>query len=176
MTANATLDYNSGNDRFARSPTLLGALKRPLQEMLIGSGRWYGTIPKGCMTAWVMETTDFGEIIATEEMKTKEEEKQKENKRGRKQKKEQKRKERNAELGRRTEAKAIANRQAEYEDHVKEAEYYLEECARYAEQYDDEQCAYYHRNYIEEALNDIRKRLHQRSQPASNNRENRGVH
>ena len=74
---------------------------------------------------------------------------------------------------RRTEAKAIANRQAEYEDRVKEAEYYLEERARYAEQYDDEQCAYYHRNYIEEALNDIRKRLYQRSQPAKTLRHSR---
>jgi hypothetical protein len=33
-------------------------------------------------------------------------------------------------------------------------------------QYDDEQCAIYHQNYIEETLNDIRKRLYQRSQPA----------
>jgi hypothetical protein len=45
MITNATLDYNSGNGRFARSPTLLKALKKTLQEM-IGSDRWYGTMPK----------------------------------------------------------------------------------------------------------------------------------
>jgi hypothetical protein len=76
ITTNATLGYNSGNGRFARSPTLLKALKRSLQEML-GGVRWYGTMPKECMTAWIMETTDFGEIIATEEMKTKEKKKRK---------------------------------------------------------------------------------------------------
>jgi hypothetical protein len=103
---------------------------------------------------------------ATEEMKAKEEEKQKEKKRETKQKKEQKRKEKNAELRRRTEAKAITNRQAEHEEYDKEAGYYHEECACFEEQYDDEQCAIYHQNYIEETLNDIRKRLYQRSQPA----------
>jgi hypothetical protein len=44
MITNATSNYNSGNGGFARSPTLLKALKRTLQEML-GSGRWYGTMP-----------------------------------------------------------------------------------------------------------------------------------
>jgi hypothetical protein len=47
-----------------------------------------------------------------------------------------------------------------------ECEYYREEQERFEEQYDDEQCAYYHQSYIEEALNDIRKRLYQRSRPA----------
>ena len=50
-----------------------------LQE-IIGSDRWYGTMPKGCMTVWIMETTDHEEIIATVEMKAKEEEKQKKRK------------------------------------------------------------------------------------------------
>jgi hypothetical protein len=52
-----------------------------LQE-IIGSDRWYGTMPKGCMTVWIMETTDHEEIIATVEMKAKEEEKQKKKIRG----------------------------------------------------------------------------------------------
>jgi hypothetical protein len=64
MITNATLDYNSGNGRFARSPTLLKVLKRTLQEML-GSDRWYGTMPKECMIVWIMETTDHEEMIAT---------------------------------------------------------------------------------------------------------------
>ena len=153
--------------------TLLKALKRTLQEM-IGTDRWYGTMPKVCVIAWIMKTTDPEEVIDTEEMEVKKK-KKKEMKRERKRKKEQKRKERNAKLRRRTEARAIANRQAEYEDYAKEAEYYLEECAAFEEQYDAEQCAcaYYHRNYIEEALNDIRKRLYQRSQPARTLRHSR---
>jgi hypothetical protein len=65
------------------------------------------------MIAWIIETTDHEEVKATEEMKAKGK-KEKEKKRERKQKKEQKRKEKNAELRRRTEAKAITNRQAEY--------------------------------------------------------------
>jgi hypothetical protein len=112
VIANTTLGYNSGNGGFARSPTALRALKTALQEIL-GSGRWYGTMSKECMTVWIMETTGLEEVIA-EEMKAKK-------KKGeRKQKKEQKREERNAELRRRTKAMAIAY-------YVKEAEYYIEE-------------------------------------------------
>jgi hypothetical protein len=127
MITNTTLDYNPGNGGFARSPTVLKALKRTLQEVL-GSDRWYGTMPKECIIAWLMETTDIDEVIATE-MKAREKKEKK--KRERKQKKEQKRKERNAELRRRTKAMAIAY-------YVKEAEYYIEEREYYEEQYDDE--------------------------------------
>jgi hypothetical protein len=42
--------------------------------------------------------------------------------------------------------------------YVNEAEYHLEERECFEEQYDDEQCAYYHQSHIEEMLNDIRKR------------------
>jgi hypothetical protein len=84
---------------------------------VLGSDKWYGTMPRECMAVWIMETTDLEEVIATEEMKAKEEEK-KEKKRERKQKKEQKRKERNAELRRRTKAREIAH----YDN---EAEYYI---------------------------------------------------
>ena len=100
-------------------------------------------MPKVCMIVWVMRTTGPEEVIDTEEMEVKKKREKKEMKRERKRKKEQKRKERNAKLRRRTEARAIANRQAEYEDYAKEAEYYLEECAAFEEQYDDEQCAIY---------------------------------
>jgi hypothetical protein len=92
--------------------------------------------------------------------------KQKEIKRERKRKKEQKRKERNAKLCRRTKAREIAY-------YINKAEYYLEERERHEEQYDDEQCAYYHRSYIEEALNDIRKRLYLRTQPTRTARHSR---
>jgi hypothetical protein len=34
-----------------------------------------GTMPKECMIVWIMETTDHEEMMATEEMKAKEEEK-----------------------------------------------------------------------------------------------------
>jgi hypothetical protein len=57
------LGYNSGNGGFARSPTALRALKTALQEIL-GSGRWYGTMSKECMTVWIMETTGLEEVIA----------------------------------------------------------------------------------------------------------------
>ena len=95
------------------------------------------------------------------------EKKKEERNRERKQKKEQKRKEKNAEIRRRTGAMAIAY-------YVKEAEYYLEEREYFVEEkYDDEQCAFYHQNHFEEMLNDIRKRLYQRSQPARTSRHSR---
>jgi len=118
---------------FASKPTLLKALKRTLQEML-GIDRWYGTMPIVCMIVWILrKTTDLEEVIAAIEKK--------ERKRKRKRKKEQKRKERNAELRRRKKAREIA-----YYD--EEVEYYHEERAAFEEQYDDEQCAIYHRSYI----------------------------
>ena len=70
MITNATLSYNEGNGGFASKPTLLKALKRTLQEML-GTDRWYGTMPKVCMIVWVMKTTDPEEVIDTEEMEVK---------------------------------------------------------------------------------------------------------
>jgi hypothetical protein len=57
--------------------------------------------------------------------------------------------------------------------YINEAEYYLKEREDFEERYDDEQCAYYHQNYIQEMLNDICKRLHQRSQPARTSRHSR---
>jgi hypothetical protein len=50
--------------------SLLKALKRTLQEM-IGTGRWYGTMPKVCVIVWVMKTTAPEEVIDTEEMEVK---------------------------------------------------------------------------------------------------------
>jgi hypothetical protein len=70
ITNNATLICNSGNGGFARSPTLPKALKRTLQEML-GTDRWYGTMPKECMIVWIMVTTDLEEVIHTEVMEVK---------------------------------------------------------------------------------------------------------
>ena len=52
-------------------------------------------------------------------------------------------------------------------------EYYYEERAALEEQYDEEQCTIYHRSYIEETLNDTRKRLYQKSQPARTARHRR---
>jgi hypothetical protein len=94
--------------------------------------------------------------------------KKNEKKRKRNEKKEQKGKDANAELRRRTKARAIAY-------YTEEAEYYLKEREYHEEQYDDEQCAYYYQNYIEEMPNDrpIRKRLYQRSQPARTARHSR---
>jgi hypothetical protein len=66
--------------------TALKALKRALQE-IPGSDRWYGTMPKECMTAWIMETTGLEEVIATEEMKAKEEEKGKKKKKKKRERK-----------------------------------------------------------------------------------------
>ena len=133
-----------------RYPAILKALKRTLQEML-GIDRWYGTMPIVCMIVWILQkTTDIEEVIAPEK---------KERKRTRKRKKEQKRKERNAELRRR-------KKDREFAYYAEEIGYYDEERAAFEEQYDDEQCAIYHRSYIEETLNDTRKRLCQKSQPA----------
>jgi hypothetical protein len=87
-------------------------------------------------------------------------------KRERKRKKEQKRKEGNAELRQR-------KKDREFAYYAEEIEYYVEERAAFEEQYDDEQCAIYYRSYIEETLNDIRKRLYQRSQPARTARHSR---
>jgi hypothetical protein len=61
---NTTMDYNSGNGSYCQiTHTLLKAFKRALQEML-GCGRWYGTMPMGCVMAWVIETTDHEEVKA----------------------------------------------------------------------------------------------------------------
>jgi hypothetical protein len=57
--------------------------------------------------------------------------------------------------------------------YVNEAGYYLEEREYFEEQHDDEQCAYYHQKHFEEMLNDILKRLYQRSQPARTSRHSR---
>ena len=84
----------------------------------------------------------------------------------RKRRKEHKRKERNRLLRQSKKDKEVAY-------YAEEFEYYYEERAALEEQYDDEQCAIYHRSYIEETLNDIRKRLYQRSQPARTARHSR---
>ena len=84
---------------------MLKALKRTLQELL-GNDRWYGTLTKECIMAWIIVMTDREEMTATEEMLQKErkERKTKEKKRKRNKRKEQKRKEKNAELRRDAEA------------------------------------------------------------------------
>jgi hypothetical protein len=107
------------------------------------------------MTVWVIETTDREEMKATMDTEAKEKKEEK-NKRERKRKKEQKRKERNAELRRR-------KKDREFAYYAEEIEYYEEERAALEEQYDDEQCAMYYRSYIEETLNDIRKRCTRRA-------------
>jgi hypothetical protein len=38
---------------------------------MIGTDRWYGTMPKVCVIAWIMKTTDPEEVIDTEEMEVK---------------------------------------------------------------------------------------------------------
>jgi hypothetical protein len=59
---------------------VLKALKRALQEVL-GSGRWYGTMPKGCVVVWIIVSKgDREEMIATGELKEKKEEKKEEKK------------------------------------------------------------------------------------------------
>jgi hypothetical protein len=35
---------------------------------MLGSDRWYVTMPKECMVVWVTETTEHEEWIATEEV------------------------------------------------------------------------------------------------------------
>jgi hypothetical protein len=138
---NRAADHDTRHSVITSTPTVLGALKRTLQELL-GSDRWYGT----------MELITRGE---------KKKEKKIEKNKWRRWKKEQKRKERNAKIRRRNKDREIAY-------YVEEAEYYLEERAYYEEQHDD-----YHRNYIEEVLNDICKRLYLRSQPARTARHSR---
>jgi hypothetical protein len=170
ITSECSLDlYNEGNGGFASKPTLLKALKRALQEMP-GTDRWYGTMPKECMTIWIMETTGLEEVIDTEVMEVKKTKTEGNEKRKKtKERAEKEGKERET-IRRRTKAREIA-----YYIYINEAEYYLylEERERHEEQYDDEQCAYYHRSYIEEALNDICKRLYLRSQPTRTARHSR---
>jgi hypothetical protein len=64
-----------------------------------------------------------------------------------------------------------AYRQAEYEFYYEEYEDCDEDEREYddeqiASMYDEEQCAYYYQDYIEERNRDIRKQLYLRSQPA----------
>jgi hypothetical protein len=114
---NRTSGHASRHSAITSIPTVLRALKKALQELL-GSGRWHGSMPKGCMVVWIMALKDGRkEAVVTEELiyKRKEERKRRERKRERKQKKEQERKEKNAELRRdtaRAKAMAIADRQA----------------------------------------------------------------
>jgi hypothetical protein len=44
-----------------KPPMGVKAFKRTLQEMP-GIGGWYGTMPKECMIAWVIETTGPNEV------------------------------------------------------------------------------------------------------------------
>jgi hypothetical protein len=82
MITNTTSDYTSGNAPLTKTPMALEALKRTLQELLGSGSRWYGTLTKGCVIAWIIGTTGPEEMIAsTEEMKTKEEEKERKQKR-----------------------------------------------------------------------------------------------
>jgi hypothetical protein len=52
MITNRTSDCTSGSGCLVKTPTVLKALKRTLQELL-GSDRWYETLTMGCMmTVW----------------------------------------------------------------------------------------------------------------------------
>jgi hypothetical protein len=147
-----------------------------LQELL-GSDRWYGSMPKECMVIWIIVLHDDREetIVTRSGYKQKiKKRKKKENKRERKERQKQKRKEKNAELRRDTacaQAMAIADRQAmEVEYYIEVYEGYYEDKYEYddeqtASMYDQEQCAYYYQDYIEERNRDIRKQLHKISQP-----------
>ena len=126
-------------------------------------------MPIGYLVVWIIALyDDREETIVNEELiqEGKKEREKKWMKSERKRRKEHKRKERNRLLRQSKKDKEIAY-------YAEEFEYYYEERTALAEQYDDEQCAIYHRSYIEETLNDIRKRLYQRSQPARTARHSR---
>jgi hypothetical protein len=138
------------------------------QELLfIGSGRWYGTLAMECLVVWVIVTTGPEEMIATEEIS------QEEAKERKKKEKEKKTKDKSRKERKRTRNYADALRPWKSPIATTRPNNYLEEREYFEEQHDDEQCAYYHQKHIEEMLNDIRKRLYQRSQPARKSRHSR---
>jgi hypothetical protein len=59
-------DFVSGHSPITSTPTALEALKRTLQELL-GSDRWYGTMPKECMIVWTIVLKDDREETTTTE-------------------------------------------------------------------------------------------------------------
>jgi hypothetical protein len=128
-----------------------------------------GFIPLRYLVVWIIALYDCREETIVNEELIQEEKKERKKqwmKSERKRRKEHKRKERNRLLRQSKKDKEVAY-------YAEEFECYYEERAALEGQYDDEQCDIYHRSYIEETLNDIRKRLYQRSQPARTARHSR---
>jgi hypothetical protein len=66
MITNQISDLVSGHSPITSTATVLEALKKTLQELL-GSDRWYGTMPKGCVIAWIIVLKgNREEVIVTE--------------------------------------------------------------------------------------------------------------
>jgi hypothetical protein len=55
--ANRAADHATRHSVITSTPTVLEALKRTLQELL-GSDRWYGTMPMECMVVWIIVLND----------------------------------------------------------------------------------------------------------------------
>jgi hypothetical protein len=94
------MDQATRHSVITSSLTVLGALQRAIQELL-GSARWYGTMPIGYLVVWIIALYgDREETIANEELiqEGKKERKKKWMKSERKRRKEHKRKEGNAEM------------------------------------------------------------------------------
>ena len=54
---NRAADHATRHSAITSTPTVLGALKRTLQELL-GSDRWYGTMPIGYLVVWIIALHD----------------------------------------------------------------------------------------------------------------------
>jgi hypothetical protein len=74
---NQAADHATRNSAIASSPTVLGALKRTLQELL-GSVRWYGTMPIEYLVVWAIAPYDDREEMIVNEELIKEEIKERE--------------------------------------------------------------------------------------------------
>jgi hypothetical protein len=89
---NRAADHATRHSAITSTPTVLEALKRALQELL-GSDRWYGTMPMECMVMWIMVLNDGREetIVNEELIQAGGGNKKKEKERKRKSRKERKR-------------------------------------------------------------------------------------
>ena len=63
---NRAMDHATRHSAITSTPTVLGALKRTLQELL-GSDRWYGTMPIECLVVWIIALHDDREETAIQE-------------------------------------------------------------------------------------------------------------
>jgi hypothetical protein len=54
---NLAADHATRHSAITSTPTVLGALKRTFQELL-GSDRWYGTMPMECLVVWIIALHD----------------------------------------------------------------------------------------------------------------------